>query len=348
MPTNVSPEYKRAEAEYRKAREPEERLSWLKEMLKEIPKHKGTEHLQADIKTRIKELTDELTGPRKGAARTGPVHSFKPEGAAQVSIIAPPNAGKSSLHVKLTGSQAEIGEYPHTTQVPMPGMFPYGGIQFQLIDLPPISATYMESWMPNAVQPADAALLLVDLNVPGIVENVAAILEKLDEKRISLVADWGGRLPAGFIEAPAEVLAAASGTGGAGADAPKNDDRSAMADQFTNTSASGTGIDATAASPEAAANETELALDDPFRSFIPTILVANKCDLGLDPDEIEVLEELVGVRFPAIAISTTTGEGLDRIGPLLFRASASCASTPRSRARTRITSGRTPCSRATR
>jgi hypothetical protein len=54
MPANLSPEYKEAEAAYRRARDAQERLDWLREMLRTIPKHKGTEHLQADIKTRIK------------------------------------------------------------------------------------------------------------------------------------------------------------------------------------------------------------------------------------------------------------------------------------------------------
>ncbi len=60
MPTNVTPDYKKAEQAYRQAREPRERLDCLKELLRTIPKHKGTEHLQADIKTRIKQLTEEL------------------------------------------------------------------------------------------------------------------------------------------------------------------------------------------------------------------------------------------------------------------------------------------------
>ncbi|RKZ34322.1 MAG: GTPase, partial [Gammaproteobacteria bacterium] len=66
MPANLSPEYKTAEAAFKQAREPKERLDCLREMLRCIPKHKGTEHLQADIKTRIKNLTDELAGPKKG------------------------------------------------------------------------------------------------------------------------------------------------------------------------------------------------------------------------------------------------------------------------------------------
>jgi hypothetical protein len=53
MPANLSPEYKAAEAAFRKARDPRERLEHLREMLRTIPKHKGTEHLQGDIKRPI-------------------------------------------------------------------------------------------------------------------------------------------------------------------------------------------------------------------------------------------------------------------------------------------------------
>ena len=81
MPTNTSPEYKKVETAFRRAREPGERLGHLREMLRTIPKHKGTEHVRADIKTKIKELTEELAGPRKTGARSGPTTVFRPEGA---------------------------------------------------------------------------------------------------------------------------------------------------------------------------------------------------------------------------------------------------------------------------
>ena len=45
MPANLTPEYKSAEAAFRKARDPRERLERLREMLHVIPKHKGTDHL---------------------------------------------------------------------------------------------------------------------------------------------------------------------------------------------------------------------------------------------------------------------------------------------------------------
>jgi hypothetical protein len=72
MPANLSPEYKAAEANFRKARDPKERLDWLREMLRVIPKHKGTDHLQGDIKRRIRELCEELEGHKKAGARGGP------------------------------------------------------------------------------------------------------------------------------------------------------------------------------------------------------------------------------------------------------------------------------------
>ncbi len=265
MPANLSPDYKKAEQAFRAARDDKDRLGCLKEMLRTIPKHKGTEHLQADIKSRIKQLTEDLSGPKKGGSRSGPVHSVRPEGAAQIAIIGPPNSGKSSLHVALTGSRAEVGPYPRTTHEPMPGMLPFRDVHFQLVDLPPISEDFMDSWFVNALQPADAALLVVDIADPNCTDHVLTILGRLDEKRVSLVEAWPG-------------LAAGEADGGQDDETP-----------------------------------------DPFRIYLPTLLVANKLDLNPDPEDLVVLEELTGVDFPAVMTSVATGKNLDDIGPLLFK-----------------------------
>ncbi len=90
MPANLSPDYKKAEKAFRDARDEPDRLACLKDMLRTIPKHKGTEHLQADIKSRIKQLAEDLAGPKKGGSRSGPVHSIRPEGAAQIALLGPP------------------------------------------------------------------------------------------------------------------------------------------------------------------------------------------------------------------------------------------------------------------
>ena len=190
MPTNVTSEYKAAEAEFRKARTPEDRLQWLREMLRTIPKHKGTEHLQAELKTRVKELTEALAGPRKGGARTGPSTVVHPEGAAQVALLGPPNSGKSSLHARLTGSHAEVGPFPFTTQYPQPGMLPFEDISFQLVDLPPVSAQHFPPWLPNTLQPAAASLLIVDLGDPDCVDQVEELHRLLSPAKIMLTGSW--------------------------------------------------------------------------------------------------------------------------------------------------------------
>jgi ribosome-interacting GTPase 1 len=261
MPTNVTPEYKKAEQAFRAATDERERLDCLKEMLRTIPKHKGTEHLQADIKSRIKSLTEELSGPKKGGKRSGPVHSIRREGAAQIALLGPPNGGKSSLHAKLTGSRAAIGPYPHTTHEPMAGMLPYADIHFQLIDLPAFSEDFVAPWIQTALQPADAALLVVDLSDAASPEAIGFVIDKLHEKKVTLTASW-----------PADRDGAETG-------------------------------------------ESE---DDPFRIYLPTLLVANKSDLSAGADDLEALVELADVDFPSCAVSVEDGSGLEAIGNFLF------------------------------
>jgi len=263
MPTNVTAEYKKAEAAFRQAREPRERLDCLQEMLRTIPKHKGTEHLQADIKSRVKQLTEELTGPKKGGRRGGPSHVVRAEGAAQFCLVGPPNAGKSTLHARLTGSRTEVGPYPYTTHQPVPGMLEYEDVHFQLVDLPPVSGEFMEPWLVATMQPADGVLLVIDINDPECVEQVPVIMARLAEKKIILREGWPG-LPGEKEESTGE--------------------------------------------------------DDPFRLDLPTLLIANKCDLDSDSGEVEILEELLGLQFPALTVSAKTGEGLQELGPFLFRA----------------------------
>lgn len=53
MPANLTPEYEKADLRYRRAGSDEERLEALEEMLAAIPKHKGTEKMQADLKRRL-------------------------------------------------------------------------------------------------------------------------------------------------------------------------------------------------------------------------------------------------------------------------------------------------------
>jgi hypothetical protein len=190
VPANLSPEYKAAEAAFRKARDPRERLEGLREMLRTVPKHKGTEHLQADIKARIKDLGDEIEGSRKGGGHGGPALFIRPEGAAQIALIGSPNAGKSALHARLTGSGAHVAPYPFTTLYPEPGMMPFEDIHFQLVDLPAIAPEHPVPWLAGTLQTADAALLVVDLREPSCVEQLESVRSMLAHKRVVLTERW--------------------------------------------------------------------------------------------------------------------------------------------------------------
>lgn len=190
MPANLTPDYRAAEAAFRKARDPVERLECLREMLRVMPKHKGTDHLQGDIKRRIKELSEEVERPRTGGARGGPALVIRPEGAAQVALVGPPNVGKSALHARLTGSGATAAPYPFTTQYPEPGMLPHEDIRLQLVDLPAVSPEHPRPWLGSALQTADAALLVVDLEDPACVERVDAVHAELRERRVTLTDRW--------------------------------------------------------------------------------------------------------------------------------------------------------------
>ena len=191
MPANLSPEYKAAELHYRGAREPKERLQWLREMLRVIPKHKGTDHLQGDIKRRIKALSEEVESPnRRGGARSAPAIFVHSEGAAQLALIGPPNSGKSSLHAKLTGSNAQIAPYPFTTQYPEPGMMPYLDIAFQLVDLPAIAPEHPVPWIADALHSVDGCLMVVDLSDAACVEQVQSVHAVLRQRRVSLSECW--------------------------------------------------------------------------------------------------------------------------------------------------------------
>ncbi|MCX7961804.1 MAG: 50S ribosome-binding GTPase, partial [Burkholderiales bacterium] len=218
MPANLTPEYRAAEAAYRRARDPEERLECLREMLRVMPKHKGTDHLQADLKRRIKELSEALEAPKKGGARGGPALVVRPEGAAQIALLGPPNAGKSALHARLTGSGAEVAPYPFTTQVPQAGMMPFEDIAFQLVDLPAVSPEHAVPWLAGALQMADACLFVLDLAAEDSLEQLERAQSVLRERKIELQADWSKtadadeegsalRLPALLVANKADLVA---------------------------------------------------------------------------------------------------------------------------------------------
>ncbi len=161
MPTNLPPDYFNVERRFREAQDPEEKAALLEEMLSIVPKHKGTDHLRADLRRQLSRLKDEAQAPKKRGSHQAAYHVDR-EGAGQAVMIGPTNAGKSALLVALTRAQPEVSGAPYTTRKPMPGMMMVENIQIQLVDTPSMDRTFAEAALFDLIRRADLVLVVVD------------------------------------------------------------------------------------------------------------------------------------------------------------------------------------------
>lgn len=187
MPANLTPVYKDAEARYRAATDDKERMACLQEMLKVIPKHKGTERLQGEIKGKIAKLKSAPSG-KAGSSKHKGLDNIPKEGAAQIPLVGAPNCGKSQFLAAVSHAHPEIADYPFTTRAPLPGMMLWENVKFQLIDLPPIAVESYEGYVTSLLFRADAIFLFADLSSDNLIDDLNAVLNILKEHRISLVA----------------------------------------------------------------------------------------------------------------------------------------------------------------
>ena len=182
MPANLPPQYFEVERKLRTTTEPEEKIEILEEMLAIMPKHKGTDHLKADLRRKIARLAEsvdkKLTTQRKRIV-------IPKEGAAQVVVIGLPNSGKSQLVSAITNAATAVADYPFTTQQAIPGMMEHEGIKIQLIDTPPLTAQTIEWWLPNMIRRADAVLVIVDL-ADAPLEQMETVISQLKNKKVGL------------------------------------------------------------------------------------------------------------------------------------------------------------------
>jgi ribosome-interacting GTPase 1 len=188
MPANLPPTYHEAEQRFRSAVTTEEKIACLEEMLRIMPKHKGTDKLQADLKSRIAKLRRQ---PKKKGGTRADSHYIPREGAGQIALVGPPNSGKSSLVRELTHAEPDVAEYPFTTREVTPGMMAFEDIAFQLIDLPPLSEEFVEPWVYDSIRRCDLVWLVLDLE--KVLEGLDLCQRLLEAKAIEIV-------PAGSAE----------------------------------------------------------------------------------------------------------------------------------------------------
>ncbi len=180
MPANLTPQYFEAEKKFRAAKSPPEKIAALEEMLAVMPKHKGTDHLRAELRSRIAKLTQQLS-KKSGTQRSSMI--IEREGAAQVAVVGLPNSGKSQLVALVSNASPIVADYPLTTHSALPGMMEYEDIKIQLIDTPPLAPQIIQWWLPPMIRRADALLIIIDLSYDPL-SQIAEITKELEKMRV--------------------------------------------------------------------------------------------------------------------------------------------------------------------
>ncbi|MBN2127257.1 MAG: TGS domain-containing protein [Candidatus Diapherotrites archaeon] len=165
MPVNAGVDYGLAEQKYLDAKTPEEKLSALYEMVRTIPKHKGTEKARKELSGKIAKLKSQMEKVKATKKGSGANLSIKKDGCGQIVIVGMPNSGKSHLLNFLTNSNVKEATYAFTTKKPEVAAMDFIGAKVQLIEVPAVIAGSSKgkangfkvmSW----IRTADAVILL--------------------------------------------------------------------------------------------------------------------------------------------------------------------------------------------
>ena len=217
MPANLPPQYFEAEKHFREAKSIPDKIRALEAMLSIMPKHKGTDKLRAELRSKIAKLTDEAQKAH-AASRRGFSHYVYKEGAGQVALVGLPNVGKSQLVGALTNAKPEVADYPFTTHYAIPGMMPFENIQIQLVDLPSVTDVNAQSWLPMVLKNADFLLIMVDQgdDCMGQMEMIGHRLEQMGIRPVGRSGDVA--TDEGLTEKKALIVANKSDLAATGAD----------------------------------------------------------------------------------------------------------------------------------
>ena len=179
MPTNLPPDYFAFEKRFRSAETLDEKIDALQEMISVVPKHKGTDHLRADLRRRLARLKEESLS-HKGGGKHDSAFRIPKAGAGQVIVVGPGQVGKSSLVAALTEAERVESTMQQRTWVPVPVMMSFQYIHLQLVDTPPLDKDFAEPGLKELIRHADLVLLVVDLHQDPIqqLKDSLALLEE--------------------------------------------------------------------------------------------------------------------------------------------------------------------------
>ena len=311
MPANLTPEAKAKWQEAQLAKNPREKLLAYQDFLSAIPKHKGNERLQAQVKTKISELKEELIARRgkHGGGHTG--WQIEREGAAQVMMFGPTNSGRSSLLKSLTKAQVNVADYEYTTQRPVPGMLPFEDVQFQLVELPAprpgLDGAYqIQPESVDLIRSSDGIMLVTDLTAEPV-RQLITLLKSLEVIHVSTQRQSSG-VEIVREKGSGEIRIATSGQ------------------QLSCTPAQIRGLLRSYGIKNAlvriygnaSAEDVEDAIFENVMSYKPVIVIGNKLDLPpARQGSLELLREFTQT-LPSLFTSCLTGQGLSKVAETLF------------------------------
>ncbi|MCE4621879.1 MAG: TGS domain-containing protein [Desulfurococcales archaeon] len=310
MPANLSPEAKAKLAKYSEAKTPEEKIKALEEFLSAVPKHKGTENIRLWAKRRLAELREEVEARRARRGGGGPRIFIERAGAGQVVLLGPPNSGKSSILARLTNANPEIAPYPFSTQLPTPGMLDYKDIQFQLVDTPPLLLDQPSSPINNKViglaRNANAVALVIGLDEEDPANTLRKLIDFLAERGVVITKSKG------LVRIKRDRSVNGIKIVGHGRMVNfTEDDLRRLLSQYRIYNA-------------IVEMEGDVTLDDvedaifTTRVYKPAIILLNKADLPGSKAKAKRVMKHVPPDVPVLVVSAATGEGLDRLGDIIF------------------------------
>jgi ribosome-interacting GTPase 1 len=181
MPANLTPEYFKAERWYREATTNEEKILAIERMLAVMPKHKGTDHLKADLRRKLSKLKEAPVA--KGKGKHVDIFHIQRTGVGQVVLLGTPNCGKSSIVAALTNAKVNIAGFPFATATPVPGMVRFEDVQIQLVDMPPITTDYSAPGQVGAYRNCDLIALCIDLSA-DVKQQLQICLDFLESRNL--------------------------------------------------------------------------------------------------------------------------------------------------------------------
>jgi small GTP-binding protein len=160
-----------------------ERIKELRTILDELPGYKNGPY--ADIRKWVAAQIEESRVRKKVVHRDS--IAVRREGAAQIALVGPPNAGKSSLLQALSSIQIKTGDYAFTTTRPVPAVTRIRGVLVQLVEIPGLIEGASDDRgggraLLGVLRGADAMVLCQDATAP--LDGLRSVQAELDASGI--------------------------------------------------------------------------------------------------------------------------------------------------------------------